>query len=255
MKAKKHLGQHFLTSKKVLSDIIKAASVVKGDAVLEIGPGKGVLTNVLLETGAKVVAIETDPDMIEVLNEKFVKEILSKQLTLIEGDVLDLNIKNYLKGEYKLVANIPYYITGEILRRFLSSDYQPSSVTVLVQKEVAERIAKSKKETILSLSIKAYGKPFYITSVPARYFTPKPKVDSAVLHISNISKNFFDEMSEERFFKLIKAGFSSKRKKLINNLSVFGSKTSLEKSLVGFINLRAEDISLEEWKTIYSSLA
>ncbi|PCI29809.1 ribosomal RNA small subunit methyltransferase A [Candidatus Kaiserbacteria bacterium] len=253
MKAKKHLGQHFLTSKKALSDMIKAASVIKDDTVLEIGPGKGVLTTALLETGAKVIAIETDPDMMEVLNEKFPKEILSKQLTLIEGDILDLNIKNYVTGEYKLVANIPYYITGEILRRFLSSDYQPSSITVLVQKEVAERIAKSKKETILSLSIKAYGKPFYIATVPARYFTPKPKVDSAVLHIANISKDFFTELSEERFFKLIKAGFSSKRKKLINNLSAFGSKDFLEKTLTSLglhTGLRAEDIRLEDWERL-----
>lgn len=248
MRAKKHLGQHFLTSKAVLRDMIAAANVGKSDTVLEIGPGKGVLTNALLKTGATVIAIETDQDMIDVLNEKFVDAITKKQLILIKGDVLDTPLS--IETEYKLIANIPYYITGEIIRRFLSSENHPISMTLLVQKEVGERIARSTKETILSLSVKVYGGVRYVTTVPSRYFSPAPKVDSAVVHISDISKKSFEFITEEHFFKVVKAGFASKRKQLVNNLSAFGSKEKIVKTLseLGLHkNVRAEDVGLTDW--------
>ncbi len=284
MKAKKHLGQHFLTSKAALRDMLAAAAVKKNDTILEIGPGKGVLTRALLDTGAKVVAVETDEDMIVLLRENFIKEIKEAQLLVLAGDILEVAPKILRKFDeergvrekfwesyraydeedfskydevirefyrnFKVVANIPYYITGVVIKKFLTSQTQPTSMTLLLQKEVAERISKSKKETVLSLSVKAYGLPRYVATVPARYFNPPPKVDSAILHISNISKTFFENFSEEQFFKVVKAGFSSKRKKLINNLSAFGSKEKLEKKLKGFglhENLRAENASLEEW--------
>lgn len=264
MRAKKHLGQHFLTSKKALNTIVETAELKKGETVLEIGPGEGVLTHELLKIGAHVIAVETDADMIQILTERFKDEIDNKQLELIHGDALDVTVNN----SYKLVANIPYYITGEILRRFLSHKHQPESMTLLVQKEVAERIAclrrgrgrqaRSKKETILSLSVKCYGHPRYVQSVSARYFNPPPKVDSAIIHIDGISKAFFTDFSEERFFKVVKAGFSSKRKKLINNLSSFGSKESLESKLLtaGISkDARAEDVTLEMWATLIKHLS
>lgn len=257
MKAKKHLGQHFLTSKSALRDMLTAADVKSSDTVLEIGPGKGVLTRALLKTGANVVAVETDEDMLKVLNETFAIEINSKQLILVHADILSVSVNRYISGEYKIVANIPYYITGVVIKKFLTSPTQPTGMTLLLQKEVAERIAKSKKETVLSLSVKAYGPPRYVATVPARYFNPPPKVDSAILHIAHISKTFFENFSEERFFKVVKAGFSSKRKKLINNLSAFGSKEKLEKVLKGVglhENLRAEDVSLEEWQKLVQTL-
>ncbi len=257
MKAKKHLGQHFLTSKAALRDMLAAAAVKKNDTILEIGPGKGVLTRALLDTGAKVVAVETDEDMLHTLNETFSDEIDSKQLILVHDDILHVSVNRYISEEYKIVANIPYYITGVVIKEFLTSKTQPTSMTLLLQKEVAGRIAKNKKETVLSLSVKAYGLPRYVATVPSRYFNPPPKVDSAILHISNISKTFFEDLSEENFFKVVKAGFSSKRKKLINNLSVFGSKEKLEKVLKGLglhENLRAEDISLEEWGKLANEL-
>jgi len=265
MKAKKHLGQHFLTSKAALRDMLDAADVQNEDTILEIGPGKGVLTRALLETGARVVAIETDTDMLELLQETFAQEIRDHRLTLVGADILDVSLNTAtlsntpynITGEYKVVANIPYYITGEIIRRFLVAQMHPKSMTVLVQKEVAERIARSKKETVLSLSVKVYGTPRYVSTVPARYFSPAPKVDSAILHIDTISKKFFQEISEERFFKVVKAGFSSKRKKLINNLSVFGSKEKLAQTLREFglhENLRAEEVSLEEWRKLATEL-
>lgn len=257
MKAKKHLGQHFLTSKAVLRDMLAAADVQQEDTILEIGPGKGVLTEALLATGAKVAAIETDQDMLHELESRFTQALASQQLTLIHGDVLTTKINEHISGSYKVVANIPYYITGEIIRRFLTAHTPPESMTLLVQKEVAERIAKSTKETVLSLSVKAYGHPRYVGSVPARYFSPPPKVDSAVLHIANISKSFFETVSEERFFKVVKAGFSSKRKKLINNLSSFESKEELVQTLssIGLHeNIRAEEVNLEEWGEIIKML-
>ena len=146
MKAKKHLGQHFLTSRAVIKDMLKVASPKVNEIVVEVGPGKGVLTEVLLKTGARVIAIETDPDMVRVLKSKFSDQIHSQQLTLVEGDILKIAIEDYTDSEYKVVANIPYYITGVLLRKFLSAIKQPSSITVLIQKEVAQRIAKSKKE-------------------------------------------------------------------------------------------------------------
>ncbi|MAZ67275.1 ribosomal RNA small subunit methyltransferase A [bacterium] len=258
MRAKKHLGQHFLTSKAALRDIVEAARVQKGDVVLEVGPGRGVLTRSLLDTGARVVAIEADADMIDVLEKTFAEEMLSDQLLLVKSDVLKIHLttaafRKWGVSKYKLVANIPYYITGAFLRRFLTAQMQPSSMTILVQKEVAERIAKDKKETVLSLSVKAFGVPRYVSLVPARYFNPPPKVDSAILHIDSISRNFFADVDEKRFFKIVKAGFASKRKKLVNNLTSFGSKEDVRKVMHGLgltENARPEDVHLEEWRDL-----
>jgi len=265
MKAKKHLGQHFLNSKTVLKEMLEAASVAHTDTVLEIGPGKGVLTRELLSTGAHVIAVETDEDMLHILSETFEPELSSGALTLLAADILNVSLtKKSLMDtllikdlKYKVVANIPYYITGEIIKRFLTAEIQPESMTLLVQKEVAERIAKSKKESILSLSVKAYGVPRYVSTVAARYFNPPPKVDSAVLHIAHISKLFFSSISEDHFFKVVKSGFSSKRKKLSNNLAPFGSKEKLSTvfSSLGIIeNARAEELHLDEWATLATEL-
>ena len=254
MRAKKSLGQNFLKSEKIISDIVNAAQILPSDTVLEIGPGKGALTEKLLATGAKLIAIETDKELIPILSERFDKEIKSKQLTLIHDDIRNFYQKteSFKKG-YKIVANIPYYITGEIIREFLSSENIPSSMTLLLQKEVAQRIAARTKESILSLSVKAYGNPKLVLKVPARFFNPVPKIDSAVLHISNISKKFFEDTSEENFFQVVKAGFAQKRKKLLNNLAKITEKEKLQKIFKDLNieeNSRAEDIQLKEWKEL-----
>ncbi|TSC68470.1 MAG: 16S rRNA (adenine1518-N6/adenine1519-N6)-dimethyltransferase [Parcubacteria group bacterium Gr01-1014_56] len=253
---KKSLGQHFLTSTHYLSLITDTAHITPGERVLEIGPGEGALTHELLSRGAIVVAIEKDHRLIPVLEEKFQHEIAEGKLQLIENDVLRFDISSHLQGTYKLVANIPYYITGAILEKFLSASLQPTSMTLLVQKEVAERIAREKKESILSLSVKAYGTPRYIKTVPRGAFSPPPEVDSAILAIENISRNNFKSAAhEKKFFDLLHAGFAHKRKLLKRNLeSAVGREYSdILKNTRIRENARAEDVSLEQWLVLVES--
>jgi len=275
IKPKKTLGQNFLNSDGALDAIIKAGRVIKGDVVLEIGPGKGALTKRLLEAGAQVIAIEKDDRLIPFLQELFSKEIKSKKLTLVHGDILEFNSSLYglISNHYKLVANIPYYITGEITRKFLSGNFQPSLIVVLVQKEVAERITtavqgavkiKEGKESILSISVKAYGEPKYIQTVKAGCFFPPPKVDSAILLIDNISKDRFKKIDsrlhgndnveelEEKFFEIVKTGFAHKRKTLTSNLRGIISKEKLAELGIKE-NERAENLSLAQWLEITNS--
>ena len=259
MRAKKSLGQHFLKSERVVNDMVNVAAVSSDNIVLEIGPGKGVLTKHLLKTGAKVIAVEKDPELVSYLHKKFSHEILSDQLNIVEEDILDFKIQDFQTRqagfkiqEYKIVANIPYYITGGIIRDFLSTQHQPESMTLLVQKEVAERIvAQDKKESVLSMSVKAYGEPEYIRTIPAKLFDPVPKVDSAILTITNISKEHFVDISEETFFNVVKAGFAHKRKTLLNNLVHAGySKKLMERVFKDHnlpTNIRAEQLSAKTW--------
>ncbi len=250
MFAKKSLGQNFLISEAPIRKMIEECNVSEKDTVLEIGPGKGILTKALLETGAKVIAVEKDDSLIPVLQATFPKEIISGQLKLIHGDVLELNIENILNSPYKLIANIPYYITGEIIRKFLESNLQPTCVALLVQKEVAERIvAKDGKESILSISVKVYGEPKYGGTVKKGLFRPIPNVDSAVIIINNISKDFFRNISEEKFFEIVKKGFSQKRKQLKGTLGEIISIEKIEEA-IGDATRRPETLSKEEWEKL-----
>lgn len=280
MRPKKSLGQNFLTSKKIVDDIVAAADLKPDDVVLEVGPGKGILTEALLKAvpqaakgesrqgRGKVIAVEKDKRLVEFLKEKFHGTLLSDSkkvfhrgygnLEIINDDILKFDFTRYASQVpyYKIVANIPYYITSHFLRKFLESDFQPSKMVLMVQKEVAERIlARDKKESILSISIKAYGQPKIIKKVPARYFSPKPKVDSAILLIDNISKDFFKnwstlnvDQSEKRFFEIVKQGFSSKRKMLKNNLKLLDTECSVKCKISE--TARAEELSLENWQCL-----
>jgi 16S rRNA (adenine1518-N6/adenine1519-N6)-dimethyltransferase len=254
LRAKKSLGQNFLNAPGVIRTMINTAKINEGDVIVEIGPGKGVLTQALLEQGAQVIAYELDTRMITYLNETFSSYCESGQLTIIHKDILEVDHHTHQSfGAYKVVANIPYYITNPIIRLFLSSPYQPESLCLIVQKEVAFRIARDPHESILSLSVKVYGTPHYITKVPARYFSPQPKVDSAVLYIDNISKQRVPSLEhEESFFTLVRAGFAHKRKKLISNLaSLEGTDKRFWEYLFTRNNLspntRAEAILLDTW--------
>ena len=249
MKAKKSLGQNFLKCGWVSGAMIDVADLQKGELVLEIGPGKGALTRKLLETGAKVLAVEKDDELFKFLQGEFAEYIENGQLNVVHKDIKEFSNKDLQDlGEYKLIANIPYYITGEILRNFLSAEDKPVSATLLVQKEVVQRIV-SDKESILSLSVKFYGTPKLIKKVPANCFAPAPKVDSAILHIDIYADNL-NLYYEKSIFKFVKLGFKSKRKKLISNLSQEISKEESKqvfKKLEINENTRAEELDIDKW--------
>ncbi|MBP6884838.1 MAG: ribosomal RNA small subunit methyltransferase A [Candidatus Pacebacteria bacterium] len=259
-RAKKSLGQHFLRSAGAIRMIVSSGDVTDKDIVLEIGPGEGVLTESLLNTGAKVIAVEFDRSLIPILEERFATQIKSGQLNLVEQDILKFDPESYkLKaGNYKLVANIPYYITGAIFEKFLTEKTPPSCLVVLIQKEVATRIvARDKKESILSISVKAFGTPKITMKVPASAFRPAPKVDSAILVVNNVSQANFKGLNTDHFFKVVKAGFAHKRKLLARNLETVAEKESIQKAFIEsdvHINARAEDVPLETWFRISRAL-
>lgn len=257
------LGQHFLTSRAIATTIARESGAKEGSTILEVGPGKGVLTQELLALGARVVAIEKDSAMIAILHELFAKEIASHALSIIEGDARDLLTKDFealkLPKTYAVAANIPYYITGELIRLFLTASVQPENIILLVQKEVAERIARTKKESLLSLSVKAYGMPRYIKTVKAGSFNPPPKVDSAIFAIEKISRENFITIPEESFFELLHAGFGQKRKTLLGNVKRFyGQEVSDWETIWRELNLgtnvRAEDVPLDRWLFLTKAL-
>jgi 16S rRNA (adenine1518-N6/adenine1519-N6)-dimethyltransferase len=277
MKAKKSLGQNFLKSIPALNQIIKAGEISAEDIILEIGPGKGALTEKLLEKAKTVIAVEKDHELFVLLKEKFSKQITMGSLVLVHDDILDFDVdeavsiftnglagigtrgsedlsKNLKLRNYKIIANIPYNITGAILKKFLTAKHQPEQIVLMIQQEVAKRIvARDEKESILSISVKAYGEPKMIMKVPARYFSPAPKVDSAVICIKNISRKIFAPtkigvpagVGEEKFWEIVKAGFAHKRKKLSGNLKNIISSEKLKN--LGFADKRAEDLSLKDW--------
>lgn len=273
MRAKKSLGQNFLKSEKILQKIVEAGEIKNSDVILEIGPGRGALTEKLLEKAKTVVAVEKDYELVNFLTEKFQKEIKNGKLLLINDDILKFNLneailiftnglgifsedlsKNLKLLHYKIIANIPYNITGAILKKFLTGVMQPCLMVLMVQHEVAKRImGRDGKESILSISVKAYGTPEAILKVDRRYFSPKPKVDSAIIKISDINREFFikNNLNEEKFWKIVRIGFAHKRKKLGNNLKNIVPQEKLsEKTLE---NKRAEDLSLKDWIKLSSA--
>jgi 16S rRNA (adenine1518-N6/adenine1519-N6)-dimethyltransferase len=254
MERKKSLGQNFLKSETALSAIIEASDPTADDIILEVGPGEGVLTEKLLQYAGKVIVVEKDRRLIPFLTEKFKMEIETGKLQVIEKDILefDLSLMGLNSEPYKVVANIPYYITGQLLRMFLESEKQPKLMTILLQKEVAERIvARDKKESLLSLSVKAYGKPILVRTVGRGAFSPQPNVDSAILLIEAISRNNFESPEQEKkFFEVLHAGFAHKRKQLLPNLaSQFDKKmlTGLFEENKLDLRCRAEDVDLSVW--------
>jgi 16S rRNA (adenine1518-N6/adenine1519-N6)-dimethyltransferase len=250
--AKKSLGQNFLRSQTARRAMVEAGEVDASDTVLEIGPGRGALTEMLLATGVKVIAIEKDDDLINFLAEKFAKEIKEKRFQIVHEDILQTSAKKLKLKNFKLVANIPYYITGAVIRKFLEEDPQPALMALLVQKEVGERIAaRDGKESLLSIAVKAYANPKYVMKVSREAFTPSPNVDSAIVAFRGISKKFFKEnkISEEQFFEIVRAGFAHKRKKLGGNLKSLKEKLNTE-TFDKLKEKRAEDIALLDWAAL-----
>ncbi len=243
---KKSLGQNFLTSTAAIYKIIQAGDIHRDDVILEIGSGRGALTKSLVESNAHIIALEKDTELITFLKEHFVS---STTIEIIEGDAL-----TYIPPTtgYKIIANIPYYITGAIFSTYLSHIHQPSMMVLLIQKEVATRIcARNKKHSLLSLSVWVYGTPSLVTVVNRGSFYPIPNVDSAVIKISDISRKKFNNTHHEAmFFTLIHAGFAHKRKIVIRNLETVCTQEILKEhfsSLSLSLNIRAEDVTLDTW--------
>jgi 16S rRNA (adenine1518-N6/adenine1519-N6)-dimethyltransferase len=271
------LGQHFLISKAVAVKMVEAAEVGLKDVVLEIGPGKGILTEELLKKAGKVIAVEKDAELVKFLKEKFTLADYpaANRLKIIRADALKFNPKSQLGGgtaKYKIVANIPYYITSRFLRIFLESDCRPSAMTLMVQKEVAQRIvAKPPKMNLLAVSVQVFGQPKIVFKVSRKYFSPAPKVDSAVIAITDISGDFFtplevgrglrprlltgfikNDIAEKNFFRLVKAGFHHKRKTLKNNLKISGIECLTKCAIAE--KARAENLTLENWACLIKFL-
>jgi len=250
----KRLGQSFLIDNNVLEKIINAANLSKNDIVLEIGPGLGGLTKELAKRVKRVIAIEKDKKFCEILKQEL-KDY--KNVEIINADILK-NV-GYLASDikYKVVANLPYYITSPVIRRFLEAGNRPEQMILMVQKEVAERIiAKNNKMSLLSVSVQFYAKPEIISYVSKDSFYPKPKVDSAIIRITPQQT---PEINIKKFFELVKISFSSKRKKLKNNIAPWlkMEKSDFEeilKELKINPNIRAENLSIKNWLKLYESI-
>lgn len=252
IEAKKSLGQHFLNNAHVPKAMADAGEVREGDIVLEIGPGTGILTQELLKRGATVIALEADQRAIEALRTTFDDEIMAQKLSIMHGDArtIDLRALGLRPRAFKVVANIPYYLSGLLFRTFLETDIQPSTLVFLVQREVALRIARDKKESLLSLSVKVFGEPTYVKTVGKGNFTPQPKVDSAIIAVKNIGKERLLDIPEDFFFSVLHEAFKSKRKQLLGNLKGIFDETMLTHSMEAHHiheKARAEDIPITSW--------
>jgi 16S rRNA (adenine1518-N6/adenine1519-N6)-dimethyltransferase len=252
--AHKGLGQNFLQDPLALETIVSAAEIQPADTVLEIGPGLGSLTRYIAVSAKEVVAVELDENLLRPL-----KAVLSsyQNIRLIHGDILKLSPKDLnLENDYIVVANIPYYITSAVIRHLLESQSKPRRIVLTVQKEVARRIcAQPGDMSLLALSVQVYGQPFIAAHIPASAFFPAPKVDSAVLVVDIYSSPRIKEELLDIFFKLIKAGFSQKRKTLRNSLSSGLHIPPTEAAaLLTRANVdpqrRAETLSIEEWERL-----
>lgn len=262
LKNNKSLGQHWLRDREILDAIAFSAEIEDGDFVLEIGPGLGTLTSSLLKFAGKngrILSVEFD----ENLAKKLPAQFPGKNLEIINADFLDFDLSKLPKN-YKVAANVPYYITSKIVEKLLTSENKPSVAALLVQKEVAERMAaKAGELSILAIASQIYAEVSLDILVPREFFTPPPKVDSQVVVLKSREHNLIEifnsknncEVSEREFFRIIKAGFAAKRKKIAKslsaNLAISKERTAeiLEKCEIS-PDLRAQDLNIEEWLKI-----
>jgi len=248
---KKSLGQHWLHDRSVLAHIADVAGIGEGDTVLEIGPGLGTLTSELLRRAERVVAVEFDQDLAKKLPGQFP----GKNLEVVHSDILAYDL-SHLPAGYKVVANVPYYITSKIVKMLMTASNRPSTTVLLIQKEVAERLAaKPGDMSILAISAQVYADVSLGNVVPAEMFTPPPKVDSQVVILHTRDQLLVTPEEEKAFFRVVKAGFSAKRKKLRSSLSggLGISKPEAEILLLkaGISpDSRAEDLTIGEWKML-----
>ena len=248
---KKSLGQHWLKDPDILADIAEAAELTGDDVVLEIGPGLGTLTSRLLARANSVTAVEFDADLARKLPGQF----SGKKLTVVNQDILQFDL-NQLPKDYKVAANVPYYITSKIVEKLMTAENKPSIAVLLVQKEVAERIAaEAGNMSVLSVSVQIFAEAELDIEVPRQFFTPPPKVDSQVVVLRTRDNLLIIPEDQRGFFRIVKAGFSAKRKKLRSSLSGgLGIDKSVAEELLKNAGIspdaRAEDLAIEDWKRL-----
>jgi 16S rRNA (adenine1518-N6/adenine1519-N6)-dimethyltransferase len=274
LRPRKGLGQKFLTDPVHLAKIVDIAGLTPADTVLEIGPGPGVLTRLLAEKAGQVIAVELDPQMVNLLRKEFAH---LHNLTVIEADILQTNISAIIKQgaienssssfipqskiAYKVVANLPYYITSAVIRHLLETSPRPEQVVVTVQKEVAQRmVARPGQMSLLAVSVQLYGQPELAHHIPAGAFYPAPKVDSAVVRIDTFARPTISVTDTKHFFRVVKAGFGQKRKQLKNSLAA-GLPNPMPDVIAALdrANIdptrRAETLSLEEWGRLVEAIS
>jgi 16S rRNA (adenine1518-N6/adenine1519-N6)-dimethyltransferase len=266
-KPKKRLGQHFLIDEAVLDRILSAAELSHGDIVVEIGPGLGILTEGLAKRGAKVIAVELDSKLVALLKKRLAT---FPDVKIIHADILKVTPRQLLQDNltaselvrgYKVIANLPYYITSPVLRHFLEAQPRPLEMVVMIQKEVGEAIAATPgKMSLLSVKTQFYSKPAIISYVPAASFYPPPKVDSAILHLDVYSQPPIEVSDVASFFDIVMHGFSAPRKQLRNSLAhSLEMPPSQVASLLEKAGIeakrRAETLSLEEWRELWKTFA
>lgn len=257
LKARKSLGQHFLIDETVLKTIIEAAELSQEDTVIEVGPGPGIVTVELVRNAGSVIAVELDTRLASLLTRRLSS---LANLRVINADILKVDLSQLLEGEsskYKVVANLPYYITSPVLRYFVEASPKPSLMVVMVQKEVGEAIVAGPGDmSLLAVSLQVYSKPKIISYVPAQSFYPEPKVDSVILRLDLLPEPAVKVPDMDGFFEVVRCGFSAPRKQLHNSLAHgLGIKPAevallLEKADID-PKRRAETLSLEEWAELY----
>ncbi len=257
VKAKKSLGQNFLHDESIIEKILVTAEIGPEDHVFEIGPGTGALTKELEKQASHVVAVELDHELVERLQMHFEK---NEGVSILEGNMLDMNLNAVLEhagcegGKYKVVANIPYYITAPIIRTLLSLELQPKTLTLMVQKEVAERMtAKPGSMSLLSLMVQYYSDARIAFLVPREAFDPQPAVESAVVHLA--PKRPFNMEEDRSLFRVARAGFAARRKTLVNNVSssLHLPKEKIEALLLAQglrTDIRAQALSVKDWEKL-----
>lgn len=260
--ANKKLGQNFLIDENIVDGIIEKAEVGGQDLIIEIGPGLGTLTKKLLEHAGKVICVELDERMINILNTRFSNE----NLYIINDDILKVDLKSLIEKEktekitnVKVVANLPYYITTPIIMKLLEEKLDIDSITVMVQKEVAIRLASNQNSSdngAITYAINYYTNPNIVLNVPKESFIPMPEVESSVIKLEVLKVPRVEVKSEELLFKVIKLSFMQKRKTLVNSLTngnLLNSKEEIENMLISLnidLKIRPEKLSLEEFANI-----
>lgn len=248
-------GQHFLIEDDAYDDILEVANLSSRDHVLEVGPGLGTLTERLAEVAGKVTAVEVDQKLVKILQYRFRQ---TKKISICPGNILSSPVSAFgVQKPYHVVSNIPYYLTGNFFRKFLSDDVQPQTMTVLIQKEVAERMTATPGDmSLLALSVQLYSSPKIIRFVSAQSFFPPPEVESALVHCADIHTFLFTDIPEKFFWRVARVGFASPRKQLKNNLLAGFTECTSSKLMEIFSaakiseRARAEDVTIDQWHTL-----